>query len=188
MIDQSVSQSVKVDKPTMSSVQAAGALMRVRQVSLVTVTRYVVLVASVLMMVLGIVALVTGSYPVGAITVVESLLIPPVELFSAPTLFVTLSPAAAMRYRPVHNFLQHYAWRAGFYVAFSIVTFFSNFTIAAGVLLLIGAVAYIVAELGNGQVGPMIEADGSTSATKKPMAMSDVLAKVSGKEEAASGL
>jgi hypothetical protein len=37
-------------------------------------------------------------------------------------------------------------------------------------------------------MGPMIEADGSTNATKKPMAMSDVLAKVSSKEEAASGL
>lgn len=161
--------------------------MRIRQVSLVAVNRYVVLVASVLMTVLGIVALATGAYAVGAITVVESLLIPPVEVLSAPSL-VPLSAAIAMRYRPIHNFLQHYAWRAGFYVAFSIVTFFSNFTIAAGVLLLIGAVAYIVAELGNGQIGPMIEADGSTNATKKPMAMSDVLAKVSAKEESASGL
>lgn len=158
--------------------------MRVRQLSIVSVNRIVVLVACVAMLVLGIIALATGAYAVGAITVVESFLIAPIEVFSAPPL-VPLSPAAAAKYRVVHNFLQHYAWRAGIYVALSIVTFFSNFTVASGVLLLIGAVVYIVSELGQGKVGPMIEADG---ATKKPMAMSDVLAKVSSKEEAASGL
>jgi hypothetical protein len=136
------------------------------------------------MLVLGIIAIATGAYAIGAVTAAESFLIAPVEVFSSPPL-VPLPPAAATKYRLVHNFFQHFAYRAGFYVAFSIVTFFNNFTVASGVLLLIGAVVYIVCELGQGKVGPMIEVDG---ATKKPMAMSDVLAKVTSKEEAASGL
>jgi hypothetical protein len=80
--------------------------------------------------VLGIVALATGAYAVGAITVVESLLIAPVEVLSAPPL-VPLSAAsgnAAIVPRGAQLSCSTTRGARASYVALSIVTFFSNFT------------------------------------------------------------
>lgn len=157
--------------------------MKARSVPLATVARYVSIGTGLLMMLLGALALIFGSFAVGGVVLAESFVVLPVEIFALPVFLVELPPSAQHAFRVPHNLLQTYKIRAGLYVVFSIACWFSKTTIAAGVFIVVAAGIYAVADLYKGEKGPLIE----PASKKSPLAMGDVLSS-NAKEEANSGL